>query len=80
MSDLQYIEQGLFTSFVPVTKDGEVIWAELLSQNEGSNKVLTIHKDKVLRQIRKAGYSVSKAKPVGENEMATILAELEDIL
>ncbi len=77
MTDLQYIEQGLFTAFVPDSEQGEQVWTDFLKQNNGSNKVLTIHAKSVISQIKKAGYTVSKAKKVTKSEMNKILAELE---
>lgn len=70
-SDLNYIENGLFISFIPNTKDGEYIFRTMYEQN-GSATIQYNHLGGVLRQIRKAGYSVTKAKKSTET--------LDDIL
>ena len=61
MTDLTYIESGLFTQFIAETKDGEGVWNQIALAMGGNAKVLTMHKKQVLAQIRKAGYSVKKA-------------------
>jgi hypothetical protein len=35
MNDLEYLKQGLFTSFFPDTKEGEQVWREIAAQSEG---------------------------------------------
>ena len=79
MSDIQYIEQGLFTSFVPTSQDGEKLWLQLINQNSGSGKILTIHAKSVISQIEKAGYTVSKAGKVSSKDIKGILKELENL-
>lgn len=74
MQDLEYINIGMFTRFVPNTPAGENAW-RVMAEYDGCGAVLTIHLQNVLRQIRKAGLTVSKAKPVTSN-ITTILAEL----
>ena len=59
--DLTYNTTGIFTTFFPESKQGEIIYSEIIQQN-GSHKILTIHLKNVLYQIKKAGYNVKKAK------------------
>lgn len=77
INDIEYIEQGLFTSFVPVSADGEKLWLELINQNSGSGKILTIHAKSVIEQIKKAGYNVGKARKISEKEFQKFIKELE---
>jgi len=72
MSDLTYINQGLFTAFIPVSKAGETAWNELAKHSEGTGKVLAIHAASTIAQLKAAGYKVSKAKkqaPIDADEM-----------
>lgn len=68
--DLEYINTGMFTRFVPNTPAGEDAWRVI------DGCVLSIYLDNVLRQLRKAGLSVGKAKPC-KTSVDDILAELE---
>ena len=62
MNDIEYIEQGLFTSFLPVSKAGEVAFNQMAEYTGGPGKVLSIHKQGTIQQLRQAGYKVGKAK------------------
>lgn len=75
-SDLAYITSGLFTRFAPNTKAGEEAWREMA--NHDATSILTIHLTSVLAQLRKAGYSVAKAKKASAwtSEDDQLLAEL----
>jgi hypothetical protein len=73
--DLEYINTGMFTRFVPNTSAGEDAW-RVMAASDGSGAMLSIHLDNVLRQIRKAGLSVGKAKPC-KTSVDDILAKLE---
>jgi len=79
--DLTYLNQGLFTAFIPQSKAGEDAWRELAKQTEGTGKVLTVHLPAILAQLRKAGYTVKQAKRKRPEvillEMAGIMAALE---
>ena len=66
MSDLEYIDQGLFTAFIPVSKAGEVAFNQMAEYTDGTGKVLSIHKQGTIQQLRQAGYKVSKAKKTGK--------------
>ena len=77
-TDLTYITTGLFTRFMPETKAGEAAWNEM-AKDDGCAAVLSIHAKNVICQLRKAGYSVAKAKkakPVTAQEVDQLLAEL----
>jgi len=77
MTDLTYITDGLFTRFIPNTPQGEAVWREM-AKDDGCAAVLNIHAVAVLKQLRAAGYSVSKAKPkpVSMEEIDSLLNEL----
>ena len=60
MTDLTYITAGMFTRFIPHTKAGEDAWRVMATQ--GQEAILSTHTGAVLAQLRKAGYSVKKAK------------------
>ena len=66
MNDLEYIDQGMFTSFIPVSKAGEVAFNQMAEYTEGTGRVLSIHKQSTIQQLRQAGYKVGKAKQQGE--------------
>lgn len=74
--DLEYTTSGLFTRFYPNTAAGEVAWLEM--QKDGVAAVFIPHGDMVIAQLRRAGYSVAKAKPVKQT-IDEILKELEGI-
>lgn len=73
--DLTYLTTGMFTRFFPETEAGKAAWLTMATQ-EGVAAVLACHTENVLRQLRKAGYSVAKAKP-STLSMDDILAELQ---
>lgn len=77
MTDLTYSVNSMFATFFPESKAGEDAWRVIAEQNEGVAKVLSIHLEFVLYQLRKAGYSVKKAQV--KNPLMTdneLLAEL----
>lgn len=77
MSDLTYLKQGFFTVFFPQSKAGEMAWNELASVTEGTGKIPTIQLPLFLENLRKAGYTVHKAKKKTAEEAA---AEMQAIL
>ena len=74
-ADLEYINTGFFTRFMPNTPAGEDAW-RVMAKEDGVAAVLTAHAKSVIAQLRRAGYSVAKAKPVKES-LDNILKELE---
>ena len=64
MTDLTYTTDGLFTRFYPETEAGKKAWTAMHQQGSEYGVILTAHASNVLYQLRKAGYKVSKAKPV----------------
>lgn len=77
MTDLEYITTCLFTRFMPNTPAGEDAWRTMAAET-GNAAVLSIHAAAVIAQLRKAGYSVAKARKVDKGEIDKILAELEE--
>lgn len=75
-TDLEYKDCGLFTHFFPVSDDGMTPWKEMAT-DDGVAAVLSIHAKNVIAQLRKAGYSVKKAKPL-DMSIDDILKELEE--
>ena len=75
MKDLSYTTVGMFTRFIPNTPAGEDAW-RVMAADDGCGAVLTVHLVSVLRQIRKAGLTVGKARPALVND-DELLAELE---
>ena len=60
--DITYIDQGLFTAFIPQSKQGEDAFREICRvHGDHTGKVLTIHAKQTIQQLRKAGYKVGKA-------------------
>ena len=54
MNDLEYIDHGMFTSFIPVSKAGDVAFNQMAAHTEGTGKVLSIHKQSTIQQLRQA--------------------------
>jgi hypothetical protein len=75
MNDLTYTTSGMFTAFLPETKAGEDAWRVMNAQDNG-DRILTVHLQAVLRQLRAAGYKVAKAKKVVMGDIDEMLAEL----
>ena len=79
MNDLEYIDHGMFTSFIPVSKEGEVAFNEMAAYTEGTGKVLSMHKQSTIQQLRQAGYKVGKekkAKEITAEQAEDMLSEL----
>lgn len=72
--DLNYFDRGMFTTFIPNTPAGENAW-RVMAEETGNAVVLSMHSKSVISQLRRAGYSVAKAKPSHES-IDEILAEL----
>jgi len=75
MNDLTYTQDGMFTRFMPETAAGENVWREMALQNEGVAAVLNFEANKIIQQIRSAGYKVSKAKKI-TTSIDDLLSEL----
>lgn len=73
--DISYLIQGMFTVFFPETSAGEDAWRVIAAQ-DGYGKVLTVHLASVLRQIRRDGLIVAKARKPAARELDAILNEL----
>ena len=81
MTDLVYTQNEMWTKFIPTSDDGETIWREIEKQsNDGVAAVLNIHAKAVIKQIRDAGYTVKKQKPVTKKEMNKMFDELDELL
>ena len=76
MIDLTYHNQGIFTLFIPESKAGEDAWRQIAQHTSGTGKILSIHLDSILSQLRLAGYKVRKGS-APSSSIDSILAELE---
>ena len=80
--DITYIDQGLFTAFIPQTKAGEDAFREICRvQGDHTGKVLSIHAKQTIQQLRKAGYKVGKApkqKAMTDSDLDDLISQLED--
>ena len=56
----------MFTAVLPVSKAGEVAFNQMAEYTDGTGKVLSIHKQSTIQQLRQAGYKVGKAKKPGK--------------
>lgn len=65
--DVSYSDQGMFTAFYPESHQGIAIFNEIAYQTDGTGKVLTVHVDSVIQQIRSAGYIVAPFISVGDD-------------
>lgn len=61
MKDIVYIDQGLFTAFIPQTTAGEAVFNAMAADTQGTGKVLSVHAKAVIQQIKAQGYTVGKA-------------------
>ena len=78
MSDLVYIQNGFYTRFLANTPEGEQAYNEIVRVT-GDNAIRNDHVKAVLKQLRKAGYKVTKAK-VSNKSKESVLSEIDDIL
>ena len=81
MADLTYTQNSIWTKFIATSKEGESVWREIEKQSgNGVAAVLNIHAKQVIKQIRDAGYTVTKSKPVTKKELNKIFDELDELL
>lgn len=78
MSDLIYTQNGFFTRFVPNTKEGEEAYREIYRVT-GDGVLRNDHLKATLKQLRKAGYKVSKAK-ISKVKKEKVMSEIDDLL
>lgn len=75
-ADITYINQGLFTAFIPISKAGETAWAEMANYTSGTGKVLSTQAASTIAQLKAAGYKVCKAKKQAPIDADQLLTEL----
>lgn len=78
-ADIEYIEGGMFVTFVPNTHEGVKVWKQLAGATEGTGKVLAMQAKQVIKDIRKAGYTVRKAKPISKKDVNKMLDEFDEL-
>lgn len=79
MKDIVYINQGLFTAFIPQTVAGEAVFNAMAEDTHGTGKVLSVHAKAVIQQIKARGYTVGKApkiKALTADELDEMMREL----
>lgn len=77
MTDVTYLNQGLFTTFFPQTPAGETAWRTMAATKGGEcGTVLTVHLVNVIRQIRRAGLTVAAARKPTSSDLDAIMSEL----
>lgn len=64
MADFTYTDQGLFYTFSPESASAVKVWNEIAAQNGGDVKVLHNHAPQLIDQLKIAGYTARKARPV----------------
>jgi hypothetical protein len=74
-SDLAYTITGLFARFCPETADGQKAWAEMAKVCEGG-VIYTCHLESTIKQLRDAGYRVTKSRPAKKVDDEALFAEL----
>ena len=65
-----------FYIIYPSIKAGEVAFDQMSEYTDGTGKVLSIHKQSTILQLRQAGYKVGKAKKPGK----VTVEQIEDML
>lgn len=78
-ADIEYVKCGMFVTFVPNTTEGEHLWKQLAEATEGTGKVLAMHAKQAINDIRKAGYTVRKAKDVNKKDVNKMLDEFDEL-
>ena len=78
MSDLNYKQNGFFTWFLPNTKEGEEAYNEI-HKVTGDGFIRNDHLKSILKQLRDAGYKVTKAK-VTKAKKEKVMAEIDSLL
>jgi len=74
-SDLTYAKTGLFVRFYPETHAGGVAWAEMASMGD-VGVIYACHLDNTLKQLKDAGYRVTKSSPAKKVGDDALFAEL----
>lgn len=78
-ADIEYIEDGMFITFFANTTEGEHAWRQLAESTDGTGKVFAIHAKQVMQDMRKAGYTVRKAKPISKKDTDKMLKEFDEL-
>lgn len=76
MVDVTYTKDAMFTRFMAETKAGEIAWNSYAEWNDGTFTVLNYQAKSIINYLRRAGYTVAKAKPAKQND-DELLAALE---
>lgn len=77
MTDLIYTQNALFTTFYAQTKEGEQAEYQIAVKFDGLPQVFNFHAKSTIRQLRKAGYTVAKAKKPTKADFEAIYKEMD---
>lgn len=73
-TDIEYISDSLFVSFMPVSDEGKEVWTQMLAQS-GTTKFPFYQLPDIKRQLKNAGYTVRKGRLTKKSD-SQLLAEL----
>jgi hypothetical protein len=76
-TDLTYTQTGMFTQFYAETEAGKIAWDDAAEMLAGNFQIFNQHLASTIYQLKKAGYTVSKAKKTTLT-MNDIFLELDD--
>ncbi len=79
MQDFTYTQTTKsMVTFLPNTPQGEQAWREIATQNNGHMNFFNFEKQNVINQLKRAGYTVAKAKPskITVDEIFKLMDEL----
>jgi len=71
--DLTYSYDGIFAVFYPESPFGETAWKTIAKGDAGGAKVLAMHANAVIEELRRAGYVVHPASTVTESDDQLLL-------
>jgi hypothetical protein len=75
--DLIYTQNKFWTTFFGQSKEGKEAEQEIAKKMNGLPKILNIHLDSTLKQLKDAGLIVGKAKKPTQKDMDKIFKEME---
>lgn len=80
MADFTYTRDGMFTALLPENDAAVRAWNELAAETDGTGKVFNHHFPQLRAALKRAGFTVKKARKVKPGELDAILDELDEVL
>lgn len=77
MTDFNYIDSNLHITLIPNNDEAVAVWNEIAEYFGGNAKFPFHMKPSIFKQIKDAGYTIRKARKIGDKEFNKILEELE---